>query len=139
MFTVHGVPGGVLQAGIDALVAGHQAHVHFLHQLGGDQASAGVAGGGHDVVATRFHQRHHFVGRGCGLDVDLAARCLFKAGGPVVGLVGFTAFDVARPGNDVELSLALANGLGRGCEAGCGGGNRQQTKQNCAGLGHRNS
>src|SRR5690606_24027459 len=71
VLAVHGVPGSVLQAGVDVLVAGHQAHIHFLHQPGGDQAPTRVAGGGHDVVAARLHQGHHFVGGGGGLDVDL--------------------------------------------------------------------
>jgi hypothetical protein len=34
------------------------------------------------------------------------------------------------------LSFPLADGFGRGCEAGRGGGNRQQTGEKCAGLGH---
>ena len=139
MDAVLGVPGGVLQALVDGAPGGDEGRVDRLDALAGHEAERRIARGGDEVKAALVHQGDHFVAGVGGLDVDLAARGLFKAGGPVVGLVGFAAFDVACPGNDVELSLTLANGLGRGCEAGGGGGSRQQTNEKCAGLGHRNS
>ena len=72
----------------------------------------GIARGGDEIEAALVHQRHHLVGGGGRLDVDLAARLLLEGGDPVIVLVGLAALDVAGPGNDIDLAFALADGFG---------------------------
>ena len=72
----------------------------------------GVARGGDEIEAALVHQRHHLVGGGGRLDVDLAARLLLEGGDPVIVLVGLAALDVAGPGNDIDFAFTLAYGFG---------------------------
>ena len=92
----------VLQLGI-------RSSVDLLHALAGDEAQARVAGGRDEIEAALVHQGDHLVGGAGGLDVDLAAGLLLEVGDPVVGLVGFAALDVARPGDDIDLPLAFSD------------------------------
>ncbi len=97
--------------------------VDLLHRAALDQAQRGVARGGDEIEAAAIHQRDHFVRAAGGLHRDLAAGFLFEAGHPVVILVGFTALDIARPGDDGDFAFALADALqrlglgGDGCPA----------------------
>jgi len=82
---------------------------YYLHGLAGNQAEARIARSGDEVEAAAVHQGDHLV-RGSGdFDVDLAAGRLFEVGDPVIGLVGLAALDVAGPGDDIDLALALAD------------------------------
>ena len=120
VLAVHGVPGGVLQAGIHLAPARHEGDVDLLHPAPADQPEAGVAGGGHEVEAALVHEGHHLVGGRGGLHADLAARLLLEARDPVVALVRLPALDVAGPGHDRHRALAgsqllqRASGGGRG-------------------------
>ncbi len=107
------VPATVLQPWVDVLPVGDQGGIDWLHPLARDEPQRGIARGGDQVVAALGHQADHLVRGGGGLDADLAAGFLLEAGHPVVGLVAFTAFDVAGPGDDVQAALAGAQGLGR--------------------------
>src|SRR6478752_3204463 len=73
---------------------------------------ATVPRGGDEIEAALVHQRHHLVGGGGRLDVDLAARLLLEGGDPVIVLVGLASLDVARPGNDIDFAFTLAYGFG---------------------------
>ena len=108
VLAVHVVPGRLLQARVDVLEARDQTGVDFLHASAGDQAQAGIAGGGHQVEAALVHQRDHLVRGVGGLDPHLAAGLLLEVGDPVVALVRLAALDVTRPGDDVDGAFALA-------------------------------
>ncbi len=107
-------PGGVLQPVVDRLPALDEIGVDRLHALAGDEAQRGITRSRDEVEAAFVHQRDHLVRRVGGLDVDLAARLLLEGRHPVVVLVGLTALDIARPGDDVDLALALAEFLDLG-------------------------
>ncbi len=79
----------------------------------GDQAQRCVTRRGDQVVTPLGHQAYHFVRGGGGFHVDLAAGFLLETGDPVVGLVAFAAFDIAGPGDDIQLAFTCANGLER--------------------------
>ena len=61
VFAVDGMPGRVLQPGIDVLPTGDEFGVDLLHPFPGDQPVAGIAGGGDQVESTFVHQRNHLV------------------------------------------------------------------------------
>ena len=125
VLAVHRVPGGILQAGVYLAVARDERQVECLHLAAGDEAQAGVAGGGHQIEAPLVHQRHHLVRGGGRLDVDLAAGLFLEAGDPVVVLVGLAALHVAGPGHDVELAFTLAEGGGGSLDLACQQGGDQ--------------
>lgn len=54
MLAVHRVPGGILQAGVYLAVARDERQVECLHLAAGDEAQAGIAGGGHQIEAPSF-------------------------------------------------------------------------------------
>ena len=91
---------------------GIEVEIDLLHPLAGDEAQRGVARGGDEVEAALVHQGDHLVGGAGGLDVDLAAGLLLEIGDPVVALVALAALDVSRPGDDIDLAFALADGFG---------------------------
>ena len=109
MHAVDGVPGRILEAVIDRRPGRNEINVDRLHPLAGDQTQRGVARRGDQIEAAFIHQRHHLVGCVGGLDVDLAARGFLEFGDPVKSLVGFAAFKVAGPGDNVDLAFAGSN------------------------------
>ena len=103
------VPGLALQALEHVGVVLHQVGVDGSDVAGGDQAQCRVAGRRDAVVLAGAHQRHHLVGRVRDLDVDPAARLLLEVRHPVDPRVGRAVLHVARPGDQVDLALALAD------------------------------
>ncbi|MGH1551897.1 hypothetical protein ACRAWF_06375 [Streptomyces sp. L7] len=96
------------KSGEDVLVVGDQTRVDGGGVAGGYEAQGGVAGGGDGVVLAGLHQLDHLVGAGRDLGVDLAARLLLEVADPVdLGVVG-AVLDIAGPGDQVDLALALA-------------------------------
>ena len=130
VLVVDHMPCAIFEAFVDVLPVWDQVEVDRLHALASNQAQRGVAGGGHQVVTALGHQADHFVGGGSAFDVDLAAGLLLETGDPVIGLVAFAAFDVARPGNDVELTFAGAKRFERFARLDAGTG--QQGGGECA-------
>ena len=94
----------VLEALEDVLVVRDQVEVDRCDGLRRDQPQRRVAGGGDAVVVARLHQRHHLVGAGADLRVDLATRLLLERRHPVL-------LDVARPVDEIDLALVLRLGL----------------------------
>ena len=98
----------VLEGVEDVLVVRDQVGVDRVHVAALDQARGGVAGGGDAVVLAGPHQLHHLVRGVADLDVDLAAGLLLEVRHPVDLRVGRAVLDVAGPGDEVHLALALA-------------------------------
>ena len=90
-------------------VVGDQVGVDRIDVAPGDQAQRRVARRGHAVVVAGAHQRDHLVGGVADLHVDLAAGLLLEVRHPVDGRVGRPVLDVAGPGDEVDLALALAH------------------------------
>ncbi|MPL93019.1 hypothetical protein SDC9_39143 [bioreactor metagenome] len=111
MGAVDGVPGRILQPVVDALPVGDQIDVDRLHLAARDQPQRGIARGGDQIEAPLVHQRHHFIGGARGLHLDLAAGGLLELGDPVIGRIGLAALDIARPGDDRQRPLGLAQFL----------------------------
>ncbi|MNF83224.1 hypothetical protein D3C84_655440 [compost metagenome] len=128
------VPRRILEARVEVLPVRDQRGVDRLHTLADDQTQGRIAGCRHQVVTTLGHQADHFIGSGGGLDVDLAPGLFLEAGDPVVVLVAFTAFDIARPGHDIQLAFTLADRLERlgGLEAGAGEQGGGQCAEQCS-------
>ncbi len=94
----------VLEVGEDRLVVRHQVDVYGRHIAGFDEATARVAGSRDAVVLAGAHQLDHLVRRAGHLVLDLAAGLLLERLRPRV-------LDVACPGDQVQLSLSLADRL----------------------------
>jgi hypothetical protein len=108
---------GIFEAIVDRIPAGDQIQVDLLHPPAGDQPVAGVPRGGDQVEAALIHQGDHLVGGGSHLDVDLATGFLLESSDPIVIRVGLAAFDVAGPGDDIDLAFTLPDRLQRGALA----------------------
>ena len=119
------VPRRIFQARVDVLPVRDQRGVDRLNTLADDQAQRGVAGRGDQVVTALGHQADHLVGRRGGLHVDLAAGFLLETRHPVVGLVTFATFDVARPGHDIQLAFAGPDSFQRLCGLDTGTGQQR--------------
>ncbi|MNP17768.1 hypothetical protein D3C76_1102110 [compost metagenome] len=130
---VHHIPGAILQTRVKVLPVRDQRGVDRLNALAGNQAQRGVARGSDQVVTALGHQADHFIGGGGGLDADLATGFLLETADPVVGLVTFTALDVAGPGNDIQLAFAVTHRLERlgGLQAGAGQQGGTQNAEQC--------
>ena len=85
-----------------------QVDVDLLHPLAGDEAQRSIPGCRHQIETTFVHEGHHLVGGIGGLDLYLAGGLFFETGDPVELGIGFTAFNVTRPGNDTHLAFAGA-------------------------------
>ena len=107
------IPRRILETRVEVLPVRDQCGVDRLHTLADDQPQGGVAGGGDQVITTLGHQTDHFIGGGRGFHADLATGFLLEARHPVVGLVAFAAFDVAGPGDDIQLAFARTDGFQR--------------------------
>ena len=89
MLAVDGVPGGILESGVDRVPTLDEVDVDLLDGAAGDQAVAGVARGGHEVVLVGpGHQRNHLVRGAGGLDVHLTSAVGLELGHPVIGRIG---------------------------------------------------
>ena len=108
MLAIDRKPRRVLQADIDIGPTWDQGGVHFLHAFARDQSQRRVARSCDQIETAFVHQGDHFVRSIGGFYVDFAAgRCL-EFGHPIKGRVGFAAFDVAGPGDDVEFTFTRA-------------------------------
>ena len=123
---VDGVVRLVLEAIEDVRVVGDLGGVDRRDVAAGDEAQGRVTRRGDAVVLTGLHQLDHLGRAGPDLDRGLAAGRGLERGDPVVaagrdGLAARAAHDVLRPGDEVELALALADGAaargrtGRAC------------------------
>ena len=105
------VPRSILQTLVDVLPGRNEVDVDRLYALAGDEPERCIARRGDEIEAAFVHQGDHFVRRSGRLDVDLAAGRLLEVGDPVVVLVRFSPFDVAGPGDDVDLAFPGAHFL----------------------------
>ena len=107
---------GVVRLQLEVLVhvgvVRDQVDVDRRDLAAGDEAERRVAGGRDAVVLAALHELHHLVGRVAELGVDRAAGGLLERGHPVDGGIGRAVLDVAGPGDEVDLTFALAE-LGR--------------------------
>ena len=95
-------PCSLRNARVKSAPPGNQRCVNRLNAFTHDQTQRSIARGGHQIVAPLSHQADHFVGGGGGFHIDLTAGLLFKLADPVVLLVGLTAFDIPRPGDNIQ-------------------------------------
>ncbi len=104
----------VLEVREDLGVARDQVHVDRLDEAAGDEAQAGVARRGDDVVLRRvgLEERERLIRGPEGLDRDLAAGLGLERRDPVDVRAGGPVLHVARPREDRNLALAVAD-LGR--------------------------
>src|SRR6202043_3125326 len=101
----------------DVFEVGDQVDVDLGDVVVGDQPVGRVAAG-RDAVPLRAaaltHQGHHLIGRVGEFDIDHAAGRLLEWSDPVDFGVGLAAFDVARPGHEVEGTLPFTDALFQG-------------------------
>ena len=112
------VPRCILEPLVDAAPAWDQVGIDGLNLPARNQAQRRIARGRDKVESALSHQRDHRVRRRRGLNIDLAARFLLESGDPVIIFVGLAALDIAGPGNDIELALALADSGRHLCKPG---------------------
>ena len=111
MLAIDGVPFGILQAWVYVFPGRNQVDVYFLNSFASDESKAGVTRRSHQVETALVHQSHHFIRSGRGFNIHFTPGLGFKFGHPVECWIGFSAFDITGPGDNIDLSFTFTNRL----------------------------
>ena len=108
MLAVDKVPRRFLESIVDLRPARDQVGVDLLNPLADDHPQRRVSRSGDKIEPALVHQRDHLVRSVRRFHVHLAAGGRFEFRDPVELGHGFSAFDIAGPGDDADLAFACA-------------------------------
>ena len=89
-------------ARIERFPVGNQCGINRLHAFTHNQTQRGIAGCRNQIVTPFGHQTDHFIGSRGGFHIHRAACLFFELRYPVVLFISLSAFDVSRPGDNIQ-------------------------------------
>ena len=131
---VNRVPWRAFQPVINRIPTWNEVGINRLDPFTGNQTQRCIARCGDKIKAALIHQGDHFIGCIGGFDLDHTSGFFFKGCDPVKCGIGFAAFDITRPSDDIDFALGgsqFCHHVGsrsRGCNKG------KHNRRGCAGF-----
>ena len=94
-------------ARIERFPVGNQGGINWLHAFAHNQTQRGIAGCRNQIVTPFGHQTDHFIGSRGGFNIHRAACLFFELRYPVVLFISLSAFDVSRPGDNIQSPFRI--------------------------------